>query len=428
MSVAPDLLLRQAPEVKPKPAAQKPPEAAAQPQGRDSASFSDVYARQRQERSDDVAGERGPSDTARKTQKDEDKSAKQTSSAEQPVVAEGGNVLPVEPAQPDNQALLLLGLAASEAVAEGEGEAEAQPAVADEALTELDAALESDAIAQQSSASLMAATAVVDAARIDPQLQKLSSAALGKLVMDADGKAAQAGKAAGAVDVKTEAEVQADPEPGFEALLSGALEGEQQAGSELTGQALRGAGAEAPRETAADARPEAFAGKLNALAQAMGAAQPGARGMPLVPGQPVAMQQGGWSEAVVDRVMWLSSQNLKSAEIQLDPADLGRLEVRVSLNQDTAQVTFASANPNVRDALESQLHRLRELFSQQGMNQLDVNVSDQSLARGWQGQGEGRQGRGDNSGGDLLGDDVTVVGESAPAAVRAGRGLVDYYA
>ena len=45
------------------------------------------------------------------------------------------------------------------------------------------------------------------------------------------------------------------------------------------------------------------------------------------------MQQAGWSEAVVDRVMWLSSQNLKSAEIQLDPAELGRMEVRIDLTR-----------------------------------------------------------------------------------------------
>ncbi|MDT9115718.1 flagellar hook-length control protein FliK, partial [Escherichia coli] len=84
--------------------------------------------------------------------------------------------------------------------------------------------------------------------------------------------------------------------------------------------------------------------KLNALTQALNQQTTAAPRLPLVPGQPVAMHQGGWSEAVVDRVMWLSSQNLKSAEIQLDPAELGRLEVRVNLSQDQAQVTFASPN------------------------------------------------------------------------------------
>ena len=149
------------------------------------------------------------------------------------------------------------------------------------------------------------------------------------------------------------------------------------------------------------------------------------------PGQPVAVNQGGFSEAVVDRVMWLSSQNLKSAEIQLDPQELGRLEVRVHMTQDQAQVTFASPNANVRDALEGQMHRLREMFAQQGMNQLDVNVSDQSLNRGWQGAGGEAErrggGRGDFGGG---GDEEVTVSHSEIRATGSGggRGLVDFYA
>jgi flagellar hook-length control protein FliK len=138
------------------------------------------------------------------------------------------------------------------------------------------------------------------------------------------------------------------------------------------------------------------------------------------------MRQGGWSEAVVERVMWLSSQNLKSAEIQLDPAELGRLEVRISLNQEQTQVSFASPHAGVRDALEGQLQRLREMFNQQGMNLMDVNVSDQSLARGERqaDDGDGRRGIA------VLGDDAPDLEEVtvASTALDSGRGLVDFYA
>ncbi len=179
-------------------------------------------------------------------------------------------------------------------------------------------------------------------------------------------------------------------------------------------------------------RPDQFVSKLSALTQALNQQTNAAQRLPLVPGQPVAMQQAGWSEAVVDRVMWLSSQNLKSAEIQLDPADLGRLEVRVHMTQDQAQVTFASPNAGVRDALEGQMHRLREMFAQQGMNLADANVSDQSLNRGWQGQGQGEGGRGGSGARDGLfgGDEGQAVGHQEIRSDRlsSGRGLVDYYA
>src|SRR5690606_32329600 len=80
------------------------------------------------------------------------------------------------------------------------------------------------------------------------------------------------------------------------------------------------------KETAGSgSRSEDFAGKLNALSQAIAQQSTQAARPVVVPGQPLPMQQGVLSEAVVDRVMWMSSQNLKSAEIQLDPAELGRL-------------------------------------------------------------------------------------------------------
>ncbi|MCY1539600.1 Flagellar hook-length control protein FliK [compost metagenome] len=186
------------------------------------------------------------------------------------------------------------------------------------------------------------------------------------------------------------------------------------------------------KESAADTRPENFVSKLSSLSQAIGQQSALTPRAGLAPGQPIPMQQAGWSEAVVDRVMLLSSQNLKSAEIQLNPAELGRLEVRISMNQDQTQVTFASPNAGVREALEGQMHRLRELFTQQGMNQVDVNVSDQSLGRGWQGQEQGHDGKGGGGAGNelLAAVDDELVGsvELKSAALSGSRGMVDYYA
>ncbi|HEX5841762.1 MAG TPA: flagellar hook-length control protein FliK, partial [Pseudomonas sp.] len=202
--------------------------------------------------------------------------------------------------------------------------------------------------------------------------------------------------------------------------------------SDLPLEALSAKGLEALKESTGQNSAENFVGKLNALSQAIGQQHSLSARTPLLGGQPLPMQQGAWSEAVVDRVMLMSSQNLKSAEIQLDPAELGRLEVRISVNQDQTQVTFASPNAGVRDALDAQMHRLRELFAQQGMNLLDVNVSDQSLNRGWQGQGQDGEGKGRSGGaGELLGSEDglrTGASESPNATLRAGRGLVDYYA
>jgi flagellar hook-length control protein FliK len=197
---------------------------------------------------------------------------------------------------------------------------------------------------------------------------------------------------------------------------------------------LESDGVSSLKDASPELRADNLTARLSALSQAIGQQTPAASRLSMIPGQPLAMQQGGWSEAVVDKVMWLSSQNLKSAQIQLDPVDLGRLEVRVDIAKDQTHVTFASPHAGVREALEGQMQRLRDLFIEQGMNLLDVNVSDQSMNRGWQGQGQGDgdgQQRGTGTGSSLAGgDDEQVIGVSE---LRAGGSasalsLVDYYA
>jgi len=107
-----------------------------------------------------------------------------------------------------------------------------------------------------------------------------------------------------------------------------------------------------------DTRVDDFANRLAALTQA--ATPKTANALPV--NQPIAMHQSGWTEEVVNRVMYLSSVNLKAADIQLQPAELGRLDIRVNMVPDQqTQVTFMSAHPSVREALDSQMHRLRDM-------------------------------------------------------------------
>ena len=200
---------------------------------------------------------------------------------------------------------------------------------------------------------------------------------------------------------------------------------------------LLGDGLKDVSSAAGDTRVDNFAERLAALSQA---AQPARTATPTPPvlSQPLAMHQSGWSEGIVERVMYLSSQNLKSAEIKLEPAELGRLDIRVNMAPDQqTQVTFMSAHMGVRDALESQMARLRESFTQQGLGQVDVNVSDQSQQQAQQQAQEQasraqRGGRGSGLSGNDSGDDATVADAAAPVSQPAARVIgtseIDYYA
>ncbi|WP_339524888.1 flagellar hook-length control protein FliK [Pseudomonas sp. EA_35y_Pfl2_R111] len=416
MSVAPDLLLKSAPEVKPRAAASKPPEKPAQPNRNEASSFSQVYAKERQakaaERSD------APAKPAResKVDKEDPQDAQALAAAGQAEVADSGKPLPTDPASEGAvlDPLLLLGITGELPAEEVE---ELVPDTEPAPLLVTTGSLTSSGPASMTEASF---DAELDSLNQLPAVRMaLEMGAKEKL--QADQAIAPSTQAQNVSQSLLASQVMQDEMP---------VEGDALELPELQLEALTGKGLEALKEGTANNTPENFVSKLTALSQAIGQQTPLSARAPVV-GQPVPMQQGGWSEAVVDRVMVMSSQNLKSAEIQLDPAELGRLEVRISVNQEQSQVTFASPHAGVREALDSQMHRLRELFAQQGMNQLDVNVSDQSLSRGWQGQeGDGSKGRGGSSS-ELLGADDELHSntvESARATTVSARGLVDYYA
>lgn len=146
----------------------------------------------------------------------------------------------------------------------------------------------------------------------------------------------------------------------------------------------------------------------------------------------VPFGQQGWGEAMVEKVMWASSQNLRSVEIHLDPAELGPLEIHIQQRGQEQQVQFVSQNASVREALESQMYRLREMFAQQGMNQVNVSVGDSSAgqqsARDQQfASNRGNSGRGHDNGPAGVDGGDSIITSAAAARVSADR-LVDYYA
>lgn len=137
----------------------------------------------------------------------------------------------------------------------------------------------------------------------------------------------------------------------------------------------------------------------------------------------VPVGQAQWSQAVGQRVLWQAAQNISTAELRLDPPDLGPMQVRVSSHQDQISVTFTSAQPAVREALDQSAARLREMFAEQGLDLVDVNVSDQS-DRGQAGEGEGDgSDRGRRQAGTGDDPDPGVVTESLVSQY-----LVDHYA
>ncbi|SIQ94972.1 flagellar hook-length control protein FliK [Marinobacterium stanieri] len=133
-----------------------------------------------------------------------------------------------------------------------------------------------------------------------------------------------------------------------------------------------------------------------------------------------------WGQAVGERMIMMAQHGPRSAQIQLDPPELGSMQIRVHVQgQDQISVSFTSPNPAVRDALEQQMPRLREMLAEQGLELSEGAISDDSSSNG-QGS-DSRGGSEGRTGGYAGGGTGELDSESLPGSAVA-VGLVDYYA
>ncbi|VVP23422.1 flagellar hook-length control protein FliK [Pseudomonas fluorescens] len=420
--------------------------------GDKASSFAQVYARQAQNKP--AAAADGPVKTVRDKAADsagkkdvvDDKSA-----AAQPEVADSGKTLPADkPAQADDQAASdnatdtaqtpVVDAAAVDPALDPALLLAAQPVVATPAPVTAPVV---DAAQLPDEAPLAAPVAAAPVAaptdnEFDPEADPLDALPALRMAMEQSGHVSASSQAQPKA-ASTSAQAQADGEQtaaqNFTAGMASMLEvqGDKDSTSQGGEKAFSGLiddGLKDLKSASSDTRVDDFANRLAALTQA--ATPKTANALPV--NQPIAMHQNGWTEEVVNRVMYLSSANLKAADIQLQPAELGRLDIRVNMVPDQqTQVTFVSAHPSVREALDGQMHRLRDMFAQQGMGQVDVNVSDQNRGSPEQGQNQQAQsGRTNASGGrlDSMDDDIaaSVVEVAAPLTSVIGSSAVDYYA
>lgn len=131
----------------------------------------------------------------------------------------------------------------------------------------------------------------------------------------------------------------------------------------------------------------------------------------------------GWSEALGKRVLVMTDTQVRSAEIRMDPPELGPIEVQLTVKDDKAHVAFQAQHALTRDAIESALPRLREMLAEQGLALGQTTVSDQSA-------GESRGSRQDGSDQSFANDSGSgEIDDIAPThRVAAHVGLIDEYA
>lgn len=152
---------------------------------------------------------------------------------------------------------------------------------------------------------------------------------------------------------------------------------------------------------------------------------------PITPSQNVPAQAAintpvthdSWGNEFNQKITWLATQNEQSAELHLNPPNLGPLNVVLKVSGDQATAMFTSPHAAVREAVEQALPRLREMMADNGITLGNAMVSDQSPK-------EHQKGGGNSFGraGGFMPADSGIQAGGTVAPVHRHQGMVDTFA
>ena len=143
---------------------------------------------------------------------------------------------------------------------------------------------------------------------------------------------------------------------------------------------------------------------------------------------PTPVRDQNWSADFGQKILWLATNEKQTAQLTLNPPQMGPIEISLSVDKGNATASFVSANAEVRQAIESALPRLREMLVSSGIELGQANVGAESFR---QSGGNGEESRGSSKGHS---DNAILVSNSvggAPArtfVTQQGNGLIDIFA
>jgi flagellar hook-length control protein FliK len=135
----------------------------------------------------------------------------------------------------------------------------------------------------------------------------------------------------------------------------------------------------------------------------------------------------GWTGEIADKLTWMVGRQEQRVELVLNPPQLGRVEVSLTLNGDQASAQFLSANPVVREALDSAMPRLRDMLAEGGITLGQTHVGGDAPGQSAN-QRENSDNRQNFGTGSAMFEMPVQAGSIAPQWLGRGRGLVDVFA
>ena len=137
--------------------------------------------------------------------------------------------------------------------------------------------------------------------------------------------------------------------------------------------------------------------------------------------KPMPLNQPQGQQQLAEKIRWMVNGRQSMAEIRLDPPEMGSMQIRLNVSGDSASVSFVVQSQHAKEMLADAMPRLRDMFSEQGIDLGECFVSQQQTGE------QGEQQSGGQSGGgfdDNVPEDAKM---NETRVVRQANGLIDDY-
>lgn len=140
------------------------------------------------------------------------------------------------------------------------------------------------------------------------------------------------------------------------------------------------------------------------------------------------IRENSWSQQFGEKIVWLAKNDQQSARININPPELGPVQITLSLNGDQAKLAFSSPHAEVRQAIESALPQLKEMLSSAGISLGQANVGANPNHQNPDNPYLAANGKHSADENAILPANDKALSTSISTVLQRGRGLVDLFA
>lgn len=97
---------------------------------------------------------------------------------------------------------------------------------------------------------------------------------------------------------------------------------------------------------------------------------------------PAQLGTKAWDQAMGQRIIWMVAGGEQSAQLTLNPPDLGPLQVVLKISDNQVDASFISSHLDVRDTLESAMPKLRQMMDDAGIQLSGFSINSQASQSG----------------------------------------------